>query len=302
MSLLIDPREGSYLLALHEPIRSMLSICPKCKGLSSPSKAFTRHHSATPCKPCHSTGRRLSSLDSADIAFSANGPDGDIMVGIELKSISDLASSLISKRLQGIGGQIPRMLEEYHVSFLLIYGRYRPGPNGELQVFKPSTPKRKAGFYSLTLGSRTISYSYITAFLSGVSLYYTGVHSHRVESLQEAAIWISILYSNWTEPYSKHKSLRCINDSSQPEESKLRSVGMENQDRNPRWKQKVKTFSTLPGVGFERAVAMADKFPSVRAGINASIQQLETVEVKSQSGRIAKLGPVIAESIIEAVK
>ncbi len=78
----------------------------------------------------------LTRLEYGDVAISVNGPDdSEMLVGIEVKRIEDLLSSLSTGRL--VAHQIPGLLDMYDMCILLVQGMYRPDPEtGVLQILK----------------------------------------------------------------------------------------------------------------------------------------------------------------------
>ncbi len=77
----------------------------------------------------------LDTLEFADIAFTGKGPKGaPIDIGIELKKIGDLVSSLRSGRLAG--HQLPGLRAAYEYSWLLVEGQWRHDEMGKLVTFQ----------------------------------------------------------------------------------------------------------------------------------------------------------------------
>lgn len=103
--ILVDDRAGSRDLVKHPP-------------LDDPSVA------------------ELTRLDSGDVCFVGHGPHGESVVGVELKSVSDLLSSRQNGRLQGVDGQIPEMLTGYDERWIVTYGTYRCGDTGDLEYMR----------------------------------------------------------------------------------------------------------------------------------------------------------------------
>lgn len=299
--LFIDTREGSKNLPNYEPIKSSIPY-------------------------------DLCQLNSGDIAFCANGPNEEpILIGIEIKSIEDLITSLHSKRLNGMDGQLQRMTNDYPFNYrwLLIYGRYRPSPEtlfnqqnepyNPIQIYKESSPPtnrrnypRKAGWYGYTIGKQIIPYGYVESFLSGPMLSAIGFNVKRVESIEEAAKWIGILYRTWTKPYNSHKSLKCINESNQQTDSKIKSeqkqlfyAGIPTIDVDDTFKLMVRFFNIFDGMGYERSVAAARNFDSIwDIVVNGDIDRLSNVEIESsgKTKRTIKLGSVISKSLFDAIR
>lgn len=77
----------------------------------------------------------LEYLNSADYAFSGNGPSGDISIGVERKALADFMTCMNDERFTGV--QLDNLLKEYHYTFVVIEGVYRPSIDGFIEVCKP---------------------------------------------------------------------------------------------------------------------------------------------------------------------
>lgn len=217
----------------------------------------------------------LTRLDSADVCICGNGPDGPLLVGVELKNIFDVVSSAETGRLQAT--QIPAMLDTYQVNWLLYYGLYRVDNKGYLQV------RRGNEWRAMRLGSRPVPYGYVEGLVFDLAM--LNVNTRHVVDMREAAIWIAALHRWWSKPWDRHKAMRVI-DKSQSGVSLMPEMSEEV-------KQRCRTAATLPGVGFERAIAAANHFTSVREMINA-----DAVEWAKVPG----VGKTIAKTVVEAVR
>lgn len=286
-SLLLDYRSGSKELSLHEPIKSLLEPCT-CVVKNKNKPLIT-------CKQCYSTGRVLSELSSGDIAFVGNGPDNlPIMIGVEFKSISDLISSIYTGRLQDtqLGGinSATGMLNDYGEVWILYYGRYRLSPkdNRTLQIYKEKFTTKQgkeyyAGFYDYLGGGKNFeSYRYLESFLSSPSLTHLGIQTKHVETIEQAAIWLGILYNLWQRPYDSHRSMKAISKSTVTVVPGLSEVE----------RLMLSIASELPGLRDKRAYAAVEHFNSVSDMVNATCQEWES---------IPGIGKVLGRSIVEIV-
>lgn len=241
----IDPRAGSKELMKHEPVKSSAEFC---------------------------------FLDFGDAMIVGNGPNGATLVGVEVKSIWDLISSIDTGRLQAT--QLPGLLRTYEHSALLYYGQTRMGRSGELEMWRAHG--RQRGWHVFKLGTRAVPYGYLEAFLWEVAL--LGVHVQRVDDERTAAAWLGVLHRWWSKDWTAHKGLRTLDRS--------RDVSlMPNMDAATH--QRVKIAAQLPGVGYDRAVNAANHFGSVREMINADADAWTSVR---------GVGRVIAKAVVEAVK
>jgi len=312
--MLIDYREGSYLLAMYEPVRSLLPVCSTCNGSGTQDEATN-----TTCADCYSTGRQLCTLNSGDVAIPGNGPFGSTLVGIEVKTFSDLISSLDSGRLQAT--QIPAMCEDYpDERWLLIIGDYRPSPtNYILQVritqfecsrescknhrfynnYKrlPECPKCGStsdvrtlwyNWTDYTFGGGSRPYSFIESFLSGPSLSSYGFRVKSVPDYETAAVWLATIAISWSRDYKSHRSMKVTDQS-------RRIVCPPTMDS--RTYARLEHAMKLPGVGYELGMSMANSFDSVRAMYMATPETLAEVYTTSGKGRRVKLGKTRADAI-----
>lgn len=239
--MLVDDRTGSRDLMGYEPVRSVGLLCR---------------------------------LDSADVAITGNGPDGPILVGIEVKSVWDVLNSANTGRLQAT--QIPAMLATYDVNWLLYYGGHRAGRNGILEV------QRRGKWEPVKLGSRPVPYGYLEAMLIDIST--VGVSVHRALDVAEASAWLGVLYRWWSKPWDKHHGMRTLD--------KSRGISL-MPGMTAEVLQMTKVAAALPGVGFERAVAAANHFDSVQDMINAD---------EAEWALVPGVGKVVANAVVRAVR
>ena len=243
VSVLIDDRAGSKELVLHPPLNKTGELCR---------------------------------LEAGDAMIVGNGPDGPLLIGVEVKSIFDLISSINTGRLQGT--QIPGMLRDYDVSWLLHYGRYRVCPvTGALQILRKNN-----SWVSHKIGERAVPYGYLEKWLLTANA--LGIHIKRVITEAEAAAWIGCLDRWWSKPWEKHRGMHSFDNSG--------DLGL-LPTMDPATKLRAKVAAQLPGVGFKRAIDVAKHFGSVSAMIGASIKDWE---------EIPGVGRVIARAAWEAVR
>ena len=153
-------------------------------------------------EPVRSTGE-LCRLDSGDAMVIGNGPDGAILVGVEVKSVWDLVGSADTGRLQAT--QIPAMLRTYGVSWLLWFGQYRVSSSGKVEL------RRGKLWKPLRVGSRDVPYGYIEGVLFDLAV--LGIHTRHVFDVAEAAVWLGSLHRWWGKPWDKHRGMRTLDRS-----------------------------------------------------------------------------------------
>lgn len=275
--ILIDDRAGSKDLIHHPPLNILGSLCKLSGSGSGDTKS------------------------SADACFTGQGPEGPILIGIEVKALPDLISSIDSGRLQGT--QIPAMLSSYDICYLVYYGVYRPHPgSGCLQIYRKSKTTDRYYWQDYSLGpSRPIPYTYHERFLASPSFLSTGVIPHRVSNIEECAYWIgNVLYPVWTKPYHLHRGMNAFDNSrglgriaTRAKTPDTNGNGCNGSDReHALLVRRANIAKDLPGIGYERAMKVAAYFPSVHAMMTADISDW----------MLAGLGKVLARATYESIR
>lgn len=229
----------------------------------------------------------LARLASADVQFVGNGPSGPVLVGVEVKSISDLLGSATTGRLQADDGQLAAMHTAYDFCWLCVYGDVQMGRRGQLQI------RGKSGrFFDYEIGDRLAPFGYLDALI--VELMVRGVRVVRIpcanpnEPLTETAQWLGVLSRWWDKEWHEHKLVRTFNKANDipltpgvPDDVLYRA-GVAS-----------KLLPGRGGIGYERAIAAAQYFDSVRAMVNADAKVWQ---------QIKGIGKTLAKSVVEAVK
>jgi ERCC4-type nuclease len=233
---------------------------------------------------------------AGDVMFYGNGAQGRVSVGVELKSIDDLMSSSSNGRLQGT--QLPVMLDEYDVVWLLYYGDVRPAPGScALQIW------RKGQWRNHYVGNRQVPYSYFSGFI--ISLQEVGINVAHARDISEAAAWLAELVRWRTKPWHKHKSLRQFDRSRRVTNGVVNGKQANRAALMPvldeRTQLRAQTALALPTLGMERALAAAERW-SVREMANAGVEEwAELATVDRGTGKRKRLGKVSAEAVVRAL-
>jgi len=212
-----------------------------------------------------------------DAMLTGHGPGGStITVGVEVKSLSDLLSSIATGRLGAT--QIPRMLRAFDYAFLLYYGGYRPGPsNNQLQI------RRGKQWKQFRIGRRPVPYSYLEGFLITAQMF-TPLRVIHVHDVFEVACWLRVL-DHWLEKrWEAHKALSVFDKSG-------RVSSLPNAD--PVEEQIARTAASFPAIDFVKGWKIAKHFESVEDFIDATESRLREVP---------GIGPVISRSTRQAIR
>jgi len=252
----------------------------------------------------------LSKLKSADFVFAGNGPDNEpLSIAIELKSLPDFISSVLSGRLHGRQSRL--MLSAYDVNYLVIYGLYRcDTETGNLlylcgRDWKP--------YYSHKIrhnnhAPEPLQYSFLQSCITSAEsiglivkeLPLSHLRAHIEFTREQLAYWIYCRYSWWSKRWEEHRSICQLDDSRRivKSTSNLQTMGMSDSELLT-----ANIAKELPGVQFDRALAIAKEFSSPRELCKVLAESSDTQETLAEivttsgRGRQTKLGKVRARTI-----
>ncbi len=204
---------------------------------------------------------RLGHLQYGDASFLGNGPDDvPIPVGIELKRLLDLLSSMTNGRLSG--HQLPGMQACYQVRYLVVEGIWRPSPSTGLLEH----PKGK-GWVPVELGTRTFMASEVDGYLNTLDML-GGMHVRTTASPRQTAQLILSIHHWWTDKkWEAHRSHLAFDES-----DGLGTVLL----TKPKLLRRM--AKELPGVGWARSLAVAEHFDNVVEMVNAPSEEWEKIE------------------------
>lgn len=207
----------------------------------------------------------LTQMAFGDAAFTGWGANGaPVSVGIEVKSIEDIIACIQSGRFAG--HQLPGLLASYDHVWLLIVSDYRArARDGVLEYRKEG---RGGGqYWSESCGrQRTILWRDVESWLMTCQIM-GGIRVHRVSDYREAAMWIKTT-SSWFSKES-HKSHRVIYGTKSlfPDTALLVKPTLAR-----------RMAAQLPGVAEIRSAAVAARFKTLNAMVNASEKDWRTVD------------------------
>jgi hypothetical protein len=297
--LMIDYRSGSALLASQPSISHLLSSCHTCKG------QFPYCSVSGDDSECKGTGKLLFTLPFGDVSFIARGPeDKPIKVGIEIKSYSDFIDAFTSKRLHF---QLEGMAHRYQLRFILLHGQIKKNEqSGKINIWTYHSKSRKHYWHENpsyldydTLQKLLISPSLINLFIV-----------ERLPDFSSIGPWLNCLYSEWTKSWCDHKSMRSLKSQDNSDiQSFLNSgrfgdqpsLGLVSTPTSKEFRQVMLTAQTYPGISYERALACANRWPSVYEMVTASLEEWSSLEVVTRKGKTMRLGPANARRVLEAI-
>lgn len=261
-------------------------------------------------------------LDSADVLVIGNGPKNTAYrVGIEIKKVGDVLTCMDDGRFAGVDGQLERMCRDYDSVWLVIEDELRPDPEtGILMKRLPETFKRgraavvrgsersRARTSTLRIparwvpaqfgGKRTMMYADLMKWLIDVQVvslvvYGKPLYVWRTTTREETARWVIAQYQWWQKKWTEHKALRVFNRSQwlageATGRGRRKGVAFVSPNR----KKRAKLIASLDGVGYDKAMAIAAGFRSIRKMVNATADEYLTAGV---------VGKTLAKSICEQI-
>jgi len=215
----------------------------------------------------------LNRLTFGDAMWLGNGPeDLPVHVGVEIKAIGDLLKSIVDGRFAG--HQLPGLLRDYHVIYLIIEGKFRPEPEtGLLQVPWHGT------WTAADFGAKRWMHRDLNGFLTTMEQRY-GLKIRRTFDRRETARVVQDLHHWWTDKnYEDHRSGCAFDYSGEPAAlmptSLLRRIAAQ-----------------LNGIGWKRAQAVEQHFTSVVDMVLAPVEEWR---------RVDGVGKKIAAKIVEEI-
>jgi len=212
-------------------------------------------------------------LFAGDFAFEGNGPEGDIMIGIERKTISDFLGSMRSDRM---AIQAKKMGSVYGVSYLMLEGQFGADADGVLMGFQFDYTERKYKWRPYTLAAKGAMaeqfYRYAEMDKHLCTLENKKnlivVHTHDTKT----SIWAVVnRYLWWQEKWDQHKSADPIKTQADIALGKV-SPCME-------------FAAKLPGVGWSKAPAVARHFKTIYEMVCAYPSEWKDVEFVDRNGK-----------------
>lgn len=251
----------------------------------------------------------LTPLASADVAFAGRGPgDAPIMVGVELKKLPDLLACLHDKRLTATNGQLRTMLDAYDEVWLVVEGLARVNPEtGALQTARCWPQKHHPTRVTVEWhdyawggrGGRAVRYDFVEALLASPAFTSAGVRVMRTPDADTTAAWLRVLYRAWQKPYADHTALATGFDESGKAGVEAAVARWQREGKlsiNPierdKFERRALTAFAWPLVGYDRAMAVAAHFKSVRAMVEASEKDWRAVP---------GVGRVVAKAVYAAI-
>lgn len=227
-------------------------------------------------KPLQARGlpATLTELAYGDIAFEGRGERGQpVEVGVELKQLGDMVTSLRSGRL--VGHQLDGLLKTYDYRWLVVEGRWRVNRYGQLVQFKGPARGWRALHGGMT-GAELIKKCLTLQLRGGL---YLATTNTRLDTVQ----FLETLYHWWTDrDLDEHRS----------------HIGIHNPHGFLRVSETREALMKWPGVGLRVSKAAEEAFGSIRRASHASVDEWAKLTTTDDKGHTRRFGMKAAERVI----
>jgi ERCC4-type nuclease len=224
-------------------------------------------------------------LEYADFAFIGHGPNGDMAVGVERKTVRDILQCLRTGRFAG--HQRDGLLESYPCVYLVIEGSYRPDPNtGVLQHYRGQAE----GWCDVRLGGQRFMHAELERYLITLTAF-TRIRVWHTWSITGTVRFIADLYHQLAvKQYADHRSLTAVHMPEIHEPVLLRPRTAEEENEVVR---RMVVMSLKCGIGQDKSKEVARHFGSVRVMANAD---------EREWARVDGVGKGIAQNAVAVIK
>lgn len=190
-------------------------------------------------------------LEYADFAWAGHGPDGQVDVGVERKTLPDLISSMTTGRLSG--HQMIGLTQNYSWVYILVEGIWKPDPTTGVLMSLGG----RGAWTPVTQGSRQFMARDIYNFLNSLHVM-CGAVVVTTSGRAESAKWLDSCHGWWSREWHSHKSHKQYHTPTAP-------VVLVKPNTVVRVANQL-----VEGIGWERAKALGEKFKTVRELVSAS--------------------------------
>jgi len=145
----------------------------------------------------HKVPCELQSLHAGDFAFEGFGPDGNVLIGVERKTVHDMLDCIRDSRFTQ---QRQKMVKMYGISFLILEGYIHPHEDGRLfQLYNGKT------WGPSLFSNRPVMYSTIYRYLLSISL--ANVIITQSRDMSDTAYNVVEMYHYFQKRWEDHTSM-----------------------------------------------------------------------------------------------
>lgn len=136
-------------------------------------------------------------LPFADAAFVGCGPSGEVSIGVERKTVSEILEAQVDPHKRFLGGQLPGLVSHYDYRWLFVEGEWTTDRHGWLETYPASQHPRLARQIHGLLTSLEVR---------------CGLRWRHTRNPRETALMLGNLYRWWQTPWDQHGSYKAVGD------------------------------------------------------------------------------------------
>ncbi len=212
---------------------------------------------------------QLQQMDYGDVAWVGQGATHPITVGVERKRLSDLLSCITDGRYTG--HQLPGLVANYEINYLIVEGMYRCADNGHFHVWQG----KAKGWAPVPWGKKWWMWNQVEHWLQTMEAK-CGIVVKKTSGKTETLATIHSLYSWWQTPWENHTAHLAF------DRPRFNGTGINFTTPSPARL----IAKEIPMIGWERSAAVARRFPTGIEMASAPVHQWEEID---------GIGPKIAQ-------
>jgi ERCC4-type nuclease len=217
---------------------------------------------------------------AGDFCFSGEGPKGPCLIGVERKRVKDMMTSIRSGRFSG--EQIPKLINHYDFTFLVIEGRYRTNwVSGVLE------DKWGRDYSPIVIGKSSFLGLELEAFLVSLAAC-TPIRVVRTRDEKETVDFLITLNHSFSAPWEKQISK--VTAIHQPEQ--YATVGKASTLR--------RFAHSLSGLGWERSGTVEQNFDSVWDALSTD-PNCKCIRPAKDYEKLPGFGKVLSQRVFDQV-
>lgn len=211
----------------------------------------------------------LERLEFGDVAFTSK--EGKA-IGIEIKSIGEFLSDVISNRFTGY--QVPGLLDTFDWVYVVVEGLWKRQPSNGIGIYHGRE------WRNFNTGNRSYTYRELCkrvnslSILGNIRVIFTASQTDTIELILSLHEW-------WSEGFHHHKTLSTFY-SKPPEKVSFKPPSLFR-----------RMMKEVDGLGWERTKLLEEKYPSVQSLLQASEKEL---------AQIPGIGKVVAREIYHSLR
>jgi len=203
-------------------------------------------------------------LDFGDAAFLGQGPDGPIMIGVEVKAVRDALNCMDDGRFAG--HQLPGLISTYGHVWLVVEGDYSVQFNTGFLVLQSERSGRNKVVEAGERGRRPpYTFAGLTNWLTSMECC-AGLHVRRTRNRIETARFIGDLHSWWSKDWARHRSHLALHET-RPDQAILIRPNIVR-----------KMAAQLGGIGWTRSGMVSARFKTVKEMVDATVEDWMGIE------------------------